>query len=82
MQVSAQPILRPQWSCAVTQPITPSHALIIVTTFGFTGWLITRGEDPWAALLFALAALAGTVTVIRASWRGAVAVLRRLTSST
>jgi len=64
----------------VTQPITPSHALIIVTTFCFTGWLIARGEAPWAALSLALAALAGTVVVIKASWRGAATVLRRLTS--
>ncbi|MDX8143892.1 hypothetical protein SK854_17355 [Lentzea sp. BCCO 10_0061] len=65
----------------MTQPITPAHALIVAATFGFMGWLITRGQDPWSALLITLAALAGTVVVTRASWQGALAVLRRLAGS-
>ncbi|MGW6930362.1 hypothetical protein ACWGE0_09850 [Lentzea sp. NPDC054927] len=65
----------------MTQPITPAHGLIVVATFGFTGWLITQGQEPWSAALLTLATLAGTVVVTKVSWQGALAVLRRITSN-
>ena len=65
----------------MAQPLTLSHALIVAMTFGFTGWLIEHGQQPHSALLLTLATLAGAVVVIRVSWQGALAVLRRLTGS-
>ena len=65
----------------MAQPFTLAHALVVAMAFCFTGWLIERGQDPLAALLITFAALAGTVTVTRATWQGALAVVRRLTSS-
>jgi hypothetical protein len=65
-------------SLAVAQPITIAHALIVAMTFIFTGWLIHYGQEPMSALLIALAALAGTVVVTKASGPGAKNLLRRL----
>lgn len=65
----------------MTQPLTMPHAVVITMTFGFTGWLIERGHEPHAALLITLGSLAGAVVVPRASWHGALAVVRRLTST-
>ena len=65
----------------MAQPFTLAHALVVAMTFGFAGWLIERGQEPHSALLITFAALAGTVVVTRVSWRGALVVLRRLTSS-
>lgn len=61
----------------MAQPLTMPHAMVI----GFTGWLIERGHEPHTALAIALGALAGTVTVTRVSWQGALAVVRRITAN-
>ncbi|NGY59690.1 hypothetical protein G7043_12225 [Lentzea sp. NEAU-D13] len=65
----------------MAQPFTLAHALLVAMTFGFTGWLIERGQEPHSALLITLTTLAGTVVVTKVSWQGALVVLRRLTTS-
>ncbi|MGI5503611.1 hypothetical protein [Lentzea sp. CA-135723] len=65
----------------MNQPLAMPHALVITATLCFTVWLIDHGYEPFAAALTTLGTVAGAVAVTSLSWRGAVVVLRRLTSS-